>query len=74
MPFQPTSDRAGLWVETLLAGAAELRVPPGFKTDDATDLQRLSGLGYPESGTNRGRLRGQRLLIGCVGEVGYQRR
>jgi len=32
-----------LWVETLLAGAAELRVPPGFKTDDATDLQRLSG-------------------------------
>jgi len=36
-----------LWVETLLAGAAELRVPPGFKTDDATDLQRPSGLGYP---------------------------
>src|SRR5664279_5966135 len=25
---------------------------------------------YSESGTNRGRLRGQLLLIGCVGEVG----
>jgi len=25
---------------------------------------------FTESGTNRGRLRGQVLLIGCVGEVG----
>ena len=28
------------------------------------------GLWTDESGTNRGRLRGQVLLIGCVGEVG----
>ena len=32
--------------------------------------EAVAGVGDEESGTNRGRLRGQVLLIGCVGEVG----
>ena len=36
----------------------------------ASEAEQLLLAGDIESGTNRGRLRGQVLLIGCVGEVG----
>ena len=45
------------------------RTGAGLGSMSTTTAERISPPSS-EGGTNRGRLRGQRLLIGCVGEIG----